>query len=119
MSRLVHFILFKLCTWIYLFVSLYKLQCRDLLLKSSLWQLERTVRLPQRSWHPIAHMWQVIDILCFLIVRDNWESKKPEFEKTISELFGTAWTIEVNPLVLQAYATGSSAQQEAGQKIAR
>ncbi|MCJ1351758.1 MAG: hypothetical protein MMC33_001742 [Icmadophila ericetorum] len=50
-------------------------------------------------------------------LRDNWENKKSEFEKTISELFGTAWTIEVNPFVNQAYATGS-ASQEAGRILA-
>ncbi|CAK7220082.1 hypothetical protein SCUCBS95973_004036 [Sporothrix curviconia] len=50
-------------------------------------------------------------------VRDKWEEKKPDFEKKISDALGTAWTIDINPLVLFPYATSSYGKENLGQLI--
>jgi len=50
-------------------------------------------------------------------LRDNWETKKEEIEKTLSGLLGTEWKFEVEPLALHAYA--SSGDNNLGQTIAK
>lgn len=50
-------------------------------------------------------------------VRDRWEEKKGDSEKRISEALGTAWTIDINPLVLYPYAESSYAKENLGELI--
>lgn len=40
----------------------------------------------------------------FLAVRDGWEAKKAALEATILGHLGVAWTFEVNPNLIYAYA---------------
>ena len=47
-------------------------------------------------------------------VRDNWESKKADLEKELSEIMGTPWTVEFNPLELYPYATDSRGKEALG-----
>ncbi|SPO07090.1 uncharacterized protein DNG_09784 [Cephalotrichum gorgonifer] len=37
-------------------------------------------------------------------VRDQWQEKKAELEEKLSSLFGTTWTIDIDPLVIYPYA---------------
>jgi hypothetical protein len=48
------------------------------------------------------------------IVRDEFENKRAELEGDISKLLGTAWTIDINPNAVYAYAEGSYAQNNLG-----
>ncbi|CAK7229443.1 hypothetical protein SBRCBS47491_007247 [Sporothrix bragantina] len=50
-------------------------------------------------------------------VRDKWEDKKADFEKRISDALGTAWTIDINPLVLFPYGETSYAKENLGMLI--
>jgi len=45
-------------------------------------------------------------------VRDEWDNKKADLEKTLSEHLGTAWTFEANPLAIWPYATDGSYGKE-------
>jgi hypothetical protein len=45
-----------------------------------------------------------------LPVRDNWESKRAEIEEKYSKLLKTPWKVEVNPLEIGAYGTGTKAE---------
>ncbi|TGJ80326.1 hypothetical protein E0Z10_g8446 [Xylaria hypoxylon] len=45
-------------------------------------------------------------------VRDDWDAKKGDVEAKISEVLGTAWTIEVNPNQIYAYADSSAYAKE-------
>jgi hypothetical protein len=47
-------------------------------------------------------------------VRDEWEAKKPDLEKQLSELLGEAWTFDVNPQAIWPYATDSFAKDRLG-----
>jgi hypothetical protein len=37
-------------------------------------------------------------------VRDDWDAKKEELEKKLSGILGVAWTVDVNPNQIFAYA---------------
>lgn len=50
-------------------------------------------------------------------VRDNWEAHKGEWEKKISDLLGEAWTIDINPNQIHAYATDGYAKDATGSMI--
>jgi hypothetical protein len=39
-----------------------------------------------------------------ILVRDELEAKKPEFEEKILKLLGVPWTFEVDPLTIWPYA---------------
>lgn len=51
-------------------------------------------------------------------IRDEWEAKRPEFEKQISEVLGTEWTIDINPNQIHAYAKEGYAKESTGSCIA-
>jgi hypothetical protein len=53
------------------------------------------------------------------IVRDRWDSVKGEFEQTLSDVLGEAWTIDVNPNQLYAYAEEGYAKEQPGAMIAQ
>ncbi|WOO78279.1 uncharacterized protein LOC62_02G001829 [Vanrija pseudolonga] len=40
-------------------------------------------------------------------IRDEWDSKRPEYEAEISKLLGTEWTINVDPLIIAPYVAAS------------
>jgi hypothetical protein len=46
------------------------------------------------------------------IVRDQWENKKPDLEAQLLEKLGTAWTFDINPNAVYAYAESNSFAQE-------
>jgi hypothetical protein len=41
-------------------------------------------------------------------VRDEWDNKKEELEKRLSDLLGEAWTFEVDPASLWPYGEENS-----------
>lgn len=47
-------------------------------------------------------------------IRDEWEANRPDFEKQISEVLGTSWTIDINPNFIYAYAKDSYAKDSLG-----
>lgn len=50
-------------------------------------------------------------------IRDDWDAKKPDLEKKLSATLETAWTIDVNPNALYAYASSDYAKQALGSLI--
>jgi hypothetical protein len=50
-------------------------------------------------------------------VRDEWEAKKDELAKTLSDLLGETWTMEVNANALYPYATTDYAKNSLGSCI--
>ncbi|KAI5859929.1 hypothetical protein GGS23DRAFT_254771 [Durotheca rogersii] len=51
-------------------------------------------------------------------IRDDWDSKKPEFEQKLSKVLTVPWTIDVNPNQLYPYADSSYAKDRLGSCIA-
>lgn len=51
-------------------------------------------------------------------MRDEWEAKKPELEKKISDILGVAWTIDINPNQIYAYADDGYAKESPGAMLA-
>ena len=51
-------------------------------------------------------------------VRDEWENKKAEFEKKLSDLTGASWTIDINPLAIWPYHNDGYAKDSLGSCIA-
>ncbi|GAP91548.1 hypothetical protein SAMD00023353_6500460 [Rosellinia necatrix] len=47
-------------------------------------------------------------------VRDDWDAKKGDIETKLSEIFGVAWTINVNPNQVYAYAKDGYAKENLG-----
>ena len=47
-------------------------------------------------------------------VRDEWDSKKADEEKSLSEILGTEWTIEANPADIHPYASSDWGQNSIG-----
>lgn len=47
-------------------------------------------------------------------IRDEWDANRPDFEKQISEVLGTSWTIDINPNFIYAYAKDSYAKDSLG-----
>ncbi|KAJ6445393.1 ATP binding protein [Purpureocillium lavendulum] len=52
------------------------------------------------------------------MIRDDWESKKAEFEKSISDILGESWTIDINPNQIYAYAIDGYAKESLGSMLA-
>ncbi|KAL2136195.1 hypothetical protein VTI74DRAFT_5073 [Chaetomium olivicolor] len=50
-------------------------------------------------------------------VRDEWENSKGDLEKRLSELLGTAWTIDVNPNAIWPYHNDGYAKESLGSCI--
>ncbi|KAH6854088.1 hypothetical protein B0I37DRAFT_349453 [Chaetomium sp. MPI-CAGE-AT-0009] len=50
-------------------------------------------------------------------VRDEWENNKADLEKQLSDILGTAWTIEVNPLAIWPYHNDGYAKESLGDCI--
>ncbi|KAJ9149791.1 hypothetical protein NKR23_g4092 [Pleurostoma richardsiae] len=51
-------------------------------------------------------------------VRDNWEEKKPDFEKQLSEALSVPWTIDIDPKAIYPYAKEGYAKESLGKCIA-
>ncbi|KAF5139074.1 hypothetical protein E5D57_002863 [Metarhizium anisopliae] len=51
-------------------------------------------------------------------VRDNYESKKDELAKKISDVLGAEWTVDINPNQIYAYAKDGYAKESPGAMIA-
>ncbi|KAK9442302.1 hypothetical protein VB005_03361 [Metarhizium brunneum] len=51
-------------------------------------------------------------------VRDNYESKKDELAKKISDVVGAEWTVDINPNQIYAYAKDGYAKESPGAMIA-
>ncbi|KAK8069602.1 hypothetical protein PG994_006218 [Apiospora phragmitis] len=51
-------------------------------------------------------------------VRDDWDNKKPEIEKELSDILTVPWTVEVNPNEVFAYAVDGYAKESLGSCIA-
>lgn len=47
-------------------------------------------------------------------IRDDWENNRADFEKQISEVLGTSWTIDIQPNAIYAYAKESYAKDSLG-----
>lgn len=47
-------------------------------------------------------------------VRDEWEQKQEELQKTLCEVFGTEWTFEADLKQIYAYAEDGYAKQSLG-----
>lgn len=77
----------------------------------------RTVR---HSIKTSFYILSAIDELTSLIlVRDEWDNKKEELEKKLSDVLGVAWTVEVDPKALFPYAEeGSYGNHSPGNLIA-
>ena len=54
-----------------------------------------------------------------ILVRDDWENKKADFEKKLSDLTGASWTIDINPLAIWPYHNDGYAKDSLGSCIAR
>ncbi|OLN94177.1 hypothetical protein CCHL11_02841 [Colletotrichum chlorophyti] len=53
-------------------------------------------------------------------LRDEWESKKEDLQKELSQVLGAEWTLnDINPLALYAYAGDGYAKQSLGSCIAQ
>ncbi|KAG6004506.1 hypothetical protein E4U43_000720 [Claviceps pusilla] len=50
-------------------------------------------------------------------VRDNWEAKKPDWEKKISDILRTPWTIDMDVHQIYAYATDGWAKECTGSML--
>ncbi|ETI24879.1 hypothetical protein G647_04249 [Cladophialophora carrionii CBS 160.54] len=50
-------------------------------------------------------------------VRDEWESKRPEFEAKISKTLGQPWTVTTNPNLLYVYTDDDSYKSRIGEII--
>jgi hypothetical protein len=50
-------------------------------------------------------------------VRDEWESKKPDFEAKISKALGETWTVTTNPHLLYVYTDDESYKSRIGDII--
>jgi hypothetical protein len=50
-------------------------------------------------------------------VRDEWESKRPEFEARISKALGEPWTVTTNPNLLYVYTEDESYKSRIGTVI--
>ncbi|KAK2590944.1 hypothetical protein QQS21_011363 [Conoideocrella luteorostrata] len=50
-------------------------------------------------------------------IRDNWEAKKADLEKVISDRLGTSWTVDINPSQIYAYAKDGYAKESTGSMI--
>ncbi|KAG5995909.1 hypothetical protein E4U54_002709 [Claviceps lovelessii] len=50
-------------------------------------------------------------------VRDNWEAKKPDWEKKISHILRTPWTIDIDVHQIYAYATDGWAKECTGSML--
>ena len=50
-------------------------------------------------------------------MRDEWESKRPEFEEKISKALGESWTIVANPNLLYVYTDDESYKSRIGSVI--
>ena len=54
------------------------------------------------------------------IVRDNWENKKEDLEKQISNILGETWTINIDPKAIWPYGEDNSwAKTSTGDLLAR
>ncbi len=53
------------------------------------------------------------------IVRDEWDSKKPDYEKQLSDILGTVWTIDINPNAIWLYYYDGYAKDSLGSCIKR
>lgn len=51
-------------------------------------------------------------------VRDEWESKKADFEKELSDLLGVEWTTDINPNALYPYTSEGYSRDSMGSCIA-
>lgn len=60
-----------------------------------------------QGWYVISPH-EAKPVLTRTSVRDSWESKKADLEKQLSEACGTAWTIDINPNAVYAYAPEDS-----------
>ena len=58
----------------------------------------------------VNHPWLQSDI----IVRDNWESKKPDLTSKVSSILGEPYTLEVDMNAVYAYATDGYAKDRPG-----
>lgn len=55
-----------------------------------------------------------------LPVRDEWESKREDLQKELSDVLGAEWTLsEINPNALYPYAGDGYAKQSLGSCIAQ
>ncbi|CAM1509909.1 Fc.00g002440.m01.CDS01 [Cosmosporella sp. VM-42] len=53
-------------------------------------------------------------------IRDNWENKKEEFEKNISDVLGESWTINIDPKAIWPYGDDNSwAKTSTGDMLGR
>ncbi|GAB1310702.1 hypothetical protein MFIFM68171_00912 [Madurella fahalii] len=50
-------------------------------------------------------------------VRDEWENNKADLEKQLSDLMGTQWTIDINPLAVWPYHNDGYAKESLGSCI--
>ncbi|KAK4044358.1 hypothetical protein C8A01DRAFT_42797 [Parachaetomium inaequale] len=50
-------------------------------------------------------------------VRDDWDNNKADLEKQLSEILGTAWTIDLNPLAIWPYHNDGYAKESLGSCI--
>ncbi len=44
-------------------------------------------------------------------VRDEFDAKRPDLEKRVSDLLGASWTIDIDPKNIAPYHTDSTANQ--------
>jgi hypothetical protein len=44
-------------------------------------------------------------------VRDEFDAKRPDLEKRISDFLGASWTIDIDPKNIAPYHTDSTANQ--------
>ncbi|KAI1370982.1 hypothetical protein F4677DRAFT_436794 [Hypoxylon crocopeplum] len=51
-------------------------------------------------------------------IRDEWDSKKSDIERQLSDILTVPWTVEVNPNQLYTYATDGYAKESLGSCIA-
>jgi hypothetical protein len=52
------------------------------------------------------------------IVRDEWDNKKGEIEKQLSDVLTVPWTVDVNPNQIYAYAIDGYGKESLGSCIA-
>jgi hypothetical protein len=51
------------------------------------------------------------------LVRDEWENKKSDYEKRISDMLGESWKIDINLHQVYAYAKDGYAAESPGSMI--
>ncbi len=84
-------------------------------------KLPLAVRKNGKSWwprpRPVRKMqhWLLTKSALGALVRDEFEVKKADFEKTLSDLMGTPWTIDINPQRHLPLRQGRMGQDVAGQ----